>query len=68
MMRKQLEARLEDSDERAETPESPREEQSPKGPVIELHESTEKPVSREYEQLKFDVSFAPFPVTNRKKC
>lgn len=56
IMRKQLEAQMEDSDESAEAPESPREEQPPQGPVLVLQETPEKLVSREYEQLQFDVS------------
>ncbi|XP_066985853.1 E3 ubiquitin-protein ligase lubel-like isoform X42 [Macrobrachium rosenbergii] len=57
MMRKQLEARMEeDSEARPDTPETPQDEQPPKGPLLVLQGSptNERPPSREYEQLKFD--------------
>ncbi|XP_045618058.2 E3 ubiquitin-protein ligase lubel isoform X11 [Procambarus clarkii] len=58
MMRRQLEARMEDEDGRPETPDSPKEEQQqqqqPSGADIILQDTQEKPVSREYEQLQFD--------------
>ncbi|KAK7079022.1 ubiquitin-protein transferase activity protein, partial [Halocaridina rubra] len=58
MMRKQLEAKMEEDGEgRPDTPETPQDEElPPMGPVILLAESpeTERPPSREYEQLKFD--------------
>ncbi|XP_042232259.1 E3 ubiquitin-protein ligase lubel-like isoform X26 [Homarus americanus] len=55
MMRKELEARMDDDDEdRPETPDTPKEEQEPTSPDIMLQEPQEKPKSREYEQLQFD--------------
>ena len=57
MMRRQLEARMEEDEVRPDTPDTPIDEQPPKSPQIVLQESpkTEHPPSREYEQLQFDV-------------
>ncbi|XP_064112924.1 E3 ubiquitin-protein ligase lubel-like isoform X17 [Macrobrachium nipponense] len=57
MMRKQLEAKMEeDTEARPDTPETPQDEEPPKGPLLVLQGSptNERPPSREYEQLKFD--------------
>ncbi|XP_068220489.1 E3 ubiquitin-protein ligase lubel [Palaemon carinicauda] len=56
MMRKQLEARMEeDTETRPDTPETPQDEQPPQGPLLLLQGSpTVEGPPREYEQLKFD--------------
>lgn len=58
MMRRELESRIEDTDDRPETPETPLEQQPPaKSPLILLPEAQQEEQSpKEYEQLKFDVS------------
>lgn len=57
MMRRELETRIEDTDDRPESPETPQDDQPTRSPFILLPESQqEKPPPREYEQLKFDVS------------
>ncbi|KAK8722802.1 hypothetical protein OTU49_012048, partial [Cherax quadricarinatus] len=55
MMKRQLEARMENENDRGDSPEVPKEEEEPSPPGLQaLHEQQDKPVSREYEQLQFD--------------
>lgn len=58
MMRRELESRIEDTDDRPETPDTPVDQQPlAKSPLILLPEAQpETPPQKEYEQLKFDVS------------
>ena len=58
-MRRELESRIEESDDRPETPDTPQDEQPTKTPYILIPDTPqEKPPPKEYEQLKFDVSAA----------
>lgn len=63
LMRRELESRIEDNDDRPETPETPVDQQPPaKSPLILLPETEEEtPSTKEYEQLKFDVSVGDAP-------
>lgn len=58
MMRRELESRIEDTDDRPDTPETPIDQEPPaKSPLILLPGAQEEePPAKEYEQLKFDVS------------
>lgn len=58
-MRKQLEAKMEEEGKRPDTPETPKDEHPPPGPLTGPSEAAEeqtKTTSPEEEQLNFDVS------------
>lgn len=58
-MRKQLEAKMEEEGKRPDTPETPKDEHPPPGPLtgpLEAAEEQTKTTSPEEEQLNFDVS------------